>query len=521
MNSNLFFVYHNFYSLPPIKNLILTVLILAVLIYKLCFKKKNRIGPQGYPIIGNAFDIMRNKYLSAIPRYRETYGDCYTLNAFTQNFVVLSNAKLCKEVLSKRPTIFHRKTEFIKPLIEKLGFSDGLPFSDGDVWKAVRKIAAPCFSNKNFMDMIVGVSIEVKHLIERLSLTADGNNVFDMKKEIQCYAVRVISAVGFGGKTDNKYNHYFFSDAFRVDLEQQLAYFSEKAFFPFPDFVWNMYPALKKVETVAIEKKNVFIENCEKLINYEINKANNNEQVDNNNYLLKALLKNSIEEKQETNKNGTSNHLSVKLNKRILLENMRSFYIAGSETTSISITWCLFFLATATEEFIEKIRSEVDVFFENKKELSFLKTTDDDDSNHNDNKNNNNNNNNNEIKNDNVEIPKNDIIYDIVAHNMNFTTACYKEALRMAPPFPFLVFKSTVNNVELSNKFKILIDDTVLLSIDNVLNDKSVFENPNVYNPNRWLTNDEAKLRLMEESFLVFGFGPRVCPGFFFYLFFV
>jgi cytochrome P450 len=363
MNSNLFFVDHNFYSLPPIKSFILTVLILAVLIYKLCFKKKNRIGPQGYPIIGNAFDIKGNKFLSAVPKYRATYGDCYTLNAFNENFVVLSNAKLCKEVLSKRPTIFHRKTEFIKPLIEKLGFSDGLPYADGDVWKAVRKIAAPCFSNKNFMDMIVGVSIEVKHLIERLSLTADGENVLDVKKEIQYYTVRVISAIGFGGKTDNKYNHYFYSNAFYDDLQYQLAYFSEKAFFPFPDFVWNMYPALKKVETVAIEKKNVFFENCEKLINYENNKVNNNEQVDTNNYLLKALLKNSIKEKQENDKNGTSNHLSMKLNKKILLENMRSFYIAGSETTSISITWCLFFLATTTKQFIEKIHSEVDVFF--------------------------------------------------------------------------------------------------------------------------------------------------------------
>ena len=47
------------------------------------------------------------------------------------------------------------------------------------------------------------------------------------------------------------------------------------------------------------------------------------------------------------------------------------------------------------------------------------------------------------------------------------------------------------------------------------MKDPDVYDNPEEFNPSRWLVAEQnpAKLLLMEQTFSAFGFGPRVCPG--------
>jgi cytochrome P450 len=97
---------------------------------------------------------------------------------------------------------------------------------------------------------------------------------------------------------------------------------------------------------------------------------------------------------------------------------------------------------------------------------------------------------------------------------LHYLKACVKESLRLCP---------TVNpnmrvlpgDLELGG-YLIPKNTPVLMSTWSTSRDPNIFENPNSYLPERWLTKDDRKLKNTQHtSFasLPFGFGPRMCAG--------
>lgn len=59
-----------------------------------------------------------------------------------------------------------------------------------------------------------------------------------------------------------------------------------------------------------------------------------------------------------------------------------------------------------------------------------------------------------------------------------------------------------------------LTDQTpVSMTLRDVLQNPDVFEDPNEWRPDRWLTEDKDKLDEMNRSFVPFGRGSRMCLG--------
>lgn len=46
-----------------------------------------------------------------------------------------------------------------------------------------------------------------------------------------------------------------------------------------------------------------------------------------------------------------------------------------------------------------------------------------------------------------------------------------------------------------------------------IMHDPRVFENPYEWQPERWLTDDQEKLALMNRNLVPFGRGSRMCLG--------
>ena len=51
------------------------------------------------------------------------------------------------------------------------------------------------------------------------------------------------------------------------------------------------------------------------------------------------------------------------------------------------------------------------------------------------------------------------------------------------------------------------------MSVLSLHNDPSVFADPHIFNPRRWLDSSPEQLQRMERSFFVFGYGARRCIG--------
>jgi len=101
-----------------------------------------------------------------------------------------------------------------------------------------------------------------------------------------------------------------------------------------------------------------------------------------------------------------------------------------------------------------------------------------------------------------------------------FITAIMKECLRWRPPLPLAVPHVCVADDEYKG-FNIPAESFVFGNVWAIMHDKERYQDPDTFDPSRFV-NHEGKLRKdVPDPTEVFGFGRRVCPGRYFALDFV
>eukprot|EP01031_Cornospumella_fuschlensis_P032386 gene32386-39164_t len=156
---------------------------------------------------------------------------------------------------------------------------------------------------------------------------------------------------------------------------------------------------------------------------------------------------------------------------------MRIVYIAGSETTAVTINWCCYFLALHRDA-QNRVRQEIDdclsTFTSSPLDMEAVK-------------------------------------------GLTFTHAVVKEAMRLrnAVALIGLDLETNVPTVTLSNSLTVKQGDMIWVYLDGIMWDEDIFHRAADFIPERWLSDhtDAAQLSKMDEAFLAFGSGPRVCPG--------
>ena len=92
-----------------------------------------------------------------------------------------------------------------------------------------------------------------------------------------------------------------------------------------------------------------------------------------------------------------------------------------------------------------------------------------------------------------------------------FLRAIVKETLRLHPTAPFLVPHKSTNEVEISC-FTVPKDAQILVNVWAMGRDSSIWENPNLFVPERFL-ECEVDFKGRDFNFIPFGAGRRICPG--------
>jgi len=158
---------------------------------------------------------------------------------------------------------------------------------------------------------------------------------------------------------------------------------------------------------------------------------------------------------------------------------VKTFYAAGSETSSVGISWSLFFLSTR-KEMVAKLRNEIDEYFvydETNCEYK-IKSMED-------------------------------------TSNLIYCSAVWKETLRLASPASMLRLElnEEYDEYELSDGTVVGRGESVEINVDGFGRDELVFDEPLEFSPERWLNTDAKKLKEMNDCFFTFGGGRRICPG--------
>ena len=474
------------------------ILIISIIRLMSLQKKGPLFRVRGYPIIGNLMTFVPGRSaFKNITKLLKDHGNLLEFFILRHRIIVVADVAIAKEFLVKRPKSF-RRTEALEAPAKLFGFSKkkGVMFAEGRDWARLRRLTAPAFSHKNVELMSDAISKEIDAFLTRLKVFKS-DEIVPMDMQNFFYTIGVITSVAFGDIPEES-RSLFHTATLAKDVASIFAYMVERTLFPFPEWVWR-FSSKYYTQQEAIDADKRIEKQCLSLIenarlaassatptNMNMNtdtdtntvptvdhssNKDTNDCSDINNSASSASRKSLLD-----NLIGTKISTESPLSDSEIMSNVKVFYLAGSDTTSVVLTWCIYSLCT-NKEVLTAVQEEVD-----------------------------------SVLNENVTGAE-----AIAA--MPFLPLCsavFKEALRMyCPVESVLLSLAGSETVTLSNGIEIHSGNEIYVHVDSILKDPIVFNDPHTFNPSRWYieNNNKEKLILMEDAFLAFGYGPRVCPG--------
>ncbi|XP_067143706.1 cytochrome P450 4V2-like [Centruroides vittatus] len=153
-----------------------------------------------------------------------------------------------------------------------------------------------------------------------------------------------------------------------------------------------------------------------------------------------------------------------------ICEEIEFFLGAAYETTALTVTWSLYLLSQ-NEDVQKKVQEELDTIFENDTDR-FITNED--------------------------------------LHKMKYMECVIKETMRLYPSIP-AISRKIKKSIKLGNK-EFSKNWIFVVSIFHLHRNPNVFENPNVFDPDRFLLENSSKR--LPYSYIPFLAGPRMCLGY-------
>ncbi|KAE8648771.1 cytochrome P450 CYP749A22 [Cucumis sativus] len=277
------------------------------------------------------------RVLPHILSWLNQYGRNYVQWFGAEAHLVITEPELIKEVLNNQHKSFPKAK--LQGHIHKI-FGNGLATAEGQKWVNSRKLAHFAFHGDNLKNMIPSMVQCAETMVEEWAHHEDKE--IDVFKHFKVYTLDVISHTAFGSSYEQGRNVF--------QMLQRLCELS----------ITNRYkvrlPVISKIlkskddiEGQSLEKKmkDCFVE----IIKAREEKLNNDEANDYGNDFLGLLVK---------AKNDPQDSQRISLED--VVDECKTFYFAGHETTNVLLAWTMFLLALH-KEWQEKARNEVfDVF---------------------------------------------------------------------------------------------------------------------------------------------------------------
>lgn len=162
----------------------------------------------------------------------------------------------------------------------------------------------------------------------------------------------------------------------------------------------------------------------------------------------------------------TDPHTGQALTARERRDNLIGFFIAGHETTALTLTWALYLVGMHAPTLL-RIRDEVRAV-----------------------------------------CGQEDVTYDDIT-NLTFTRAVIDETMRLFPPAPILN-RECIKPCEVSGR-QMEVGDILLLCPYVMHRTERLWDNPLAFDPDRFLR--DSSLQGKGSAFMPFGAGPRICVG--------
>uniref|UniRef100_A0A4W4GZ29 unspecific monooxygenase n=1 Tax=Electrophorus electricus TaxID=8005 RepID=A0A4W4GZ29_ELEEL len=416
-------------------------------------------GPKPLPFIGNMLEYKKGFQYFDFECYKK-YGRIWGIYDARQPVLSIMDKDIIKTILIKECySLFTNRRNFRLngPLY------DAVSIVEDDDWRRIRSVLSPSFTSGRLKEMFRIMKTHSHSLVQHLAKTSKREEAADIKEFFGAYSMDVVTSTAFSVDIDSLNNP---EDPFVTNIKKMLKFdllnplFLAVALFPF------IAPVLEKMEFAFFPTAvtDFFYASLQKIKSErkDISKGTTFGL----NIVIHLYLSSRVPVVRRT-RSESLGLISLGLNDHEILSQSMIFIFAGYETTSATLTFFFYNMATNPES-MKKLQEEIDQTFPDKAPVE----------------------------------------YDAVM-NMDYLDAALNESLRLYPVASRLerVCKKTVE----INGLTIPKDTVVMIPVYSLHRDPEYWTDPDTFNPERF--TKENKELIDPYAYMPFGAGPRNCIG--------
>ncbi|XP_077203926.1 cytochrome P450 2J4-like [Paroedura picta] len=416
---------------------------------RLWSRKKYPPGPLWLPVIGSAWRILIDFSLDSFMKLAKEYGNVYTIWIGNMPVVVLSGFEVVKEATINHSACFDERPQ--TPFFEIISKKTGIAFSNGHTWKQQRKFGLVTMRKLGLGKKGIEHQIE-EEAYQLVQTFADvKGQPLDPALPLTNSVTNVICVLTFG-------HRFSIEDEDFLKLRDAISVFMQTTATIF-HFLYDLFPRIMKhlpgLHQEAIATREFTASFARKEIQKRKMHQMLHEPRDYIDYYLLQIDK-------------SKNDPSSTYNEENLMQSIIELFVAGTETTTDTLTWALLLMANHPD-IQEKVQKEIEDVFGSSQSFSYQ---------------------------DRKELPyTNAVICEIQRYRYILLFGLPRQCSKDVTIFDFFIPKGT----------------TVIADLRSALLDPKKWKSPQEFNPNHFLDKDGHFVE--SEAFLPFGSGARVCLG--------
>ncbi|XP_014801689.1 PREDICTED: cytochrome P450 3A9-like [Calidris pugnax] len=320
------------------------------------FKKLGIPGPRPLPFFGTCLEY-RKGFLEFDSACFQKYGKVWGIYDGRQPVLAVMDPQIIKTVLVKEcySTFTNRRPFDLAGAIK-----DAVSIAEDEQWKRIRTVLSPTFTSGKLKEMFPIIKHYGEALVKNVQKRGETDNTFSVKDIFGSYSMDVVTSTSFGVNIDSMNNP---KDPFVREMKKLVKFdFFDPLFivtFVFPFIT----PFLAKMNVSFFPKDAVdfFMRSISK-IKQDREKEPHKGRVD--------FLQLMIESQNSTIHGNGENHSYKGLTDTEILSQAFIFIFAGYETTSNTLSYLAYELATHPDV-QQKLLEEIDTALPNKAPLTY------------------------------------------------------------------------------------------------------------------------------------------------------
>ncbi|XP_029950461.1 cytochrome P450 3A40-like [Salarias fasciatus] len=433
---------------------LLVALITLVFVYSTwtfgTFKKLGVPGPKPIPLFGTMLAYKKG-FTNFDEQCFKKYGKTWGIFDGRQPVLCITDPAMIKTVLIKECYSFftnRRNFRLNGPLY------DAVSIAEDDQWRRIRSVLSPSFTSGRLKEMFSIMQHHSAILVNNMKKMADKDEPLEMKEFFGPYSMDVVASTAFSVDIDSLNNP---SDPFVTNIKKMLKFdlldplFLAVALFPF------LGPIFEKMEFSFFPTSvtDFFYASLQKIKSSRETSKQQENRVD----FLQLMI--------DSQKNLNGGDKDKALSDHEILSQAMIFLFAGYETTSSTLTFLAYNLAT-NPDVMKKLQQEIDATFPNKGPIEYQALMD-----------------------------------------MDYLDAAINESLRLYPIAARLerVAKASVE----INGLVIPKDMVVMVPTWPLHRDPEIWPEPERFKPERFTKGNKETID--PYTYMPFGMGPRNCIG--------